>query len=118
MQKYPHKCPKNKKMPWYFVLHNEIPRFYALNFNQYPKSVVYPKSYYELKTSKRHLIKAERPQEVIYKIITRPNDRFGFILFLVSCSPDTRAVSFPHTFGNACGNCFYRQYPPFYAPLR
>ena len=44
MQKYPHKCPKNKKMPWYFVLHNEIPRFYALNFNQYPKSVVYPKS--------------------------------------------------------------------------
>ena len=44
MQKYPHKCPKNKKMPWYFVWHNEIPRFYALNFNQYPKSVVYPKS--------------------------------------------------------------------------
>ena len=31
-------------MPWYFVLHNEIPRFFALNFNQYPKSVVYSKS--------------------------------------------------------------------------
>ena len=27
-------------MPWYFVLHNEIPRFYALNFNQYPKSFI------------------------------------------------------------------------------
>ena len=24
-------------------------------------------------------MKAERPQEVIYKILIRPNDRFGFI---------------------------------------
>ena len=31
-------------------------------------------SYYKLKTSERHLIKAKRPQEVIKKIIT---DRFG-----------------------------------------
>ena len=71
-----------------------------------------------IKNEQKASYKSRKTARSNLKILSRSNDRFGFILFLVSCSPDTRAESFPHTFGNACGNYFYRQYPPFYAPLQ
>ncbi len=56
-------------------------------------------SYYELKTSKRHLIKAERPQEVIKKILTRPNDRFGL-------KRSHRSRTHPHCRQHRCEWCW------------